>query len=135
MNGKCLIVYYSKTGNTKTVAETIAKKMGGDLYEINEQGVAQSGLDPSSYGLVVVGTPVNGFSPSLPIQDYLKKNCGKLPALAFFATYGLFAAGTFGTMEKLSGKKPLATVTIKGNDVLKGKFDAKVDAFVLALKK
>lgn len=32
--GKILVVYYSATGSTKTVAETIADKTGGDLFEI-----------------------------------------------------------------------------------------------------
>ena len=33
-NGKTLVVYYSATGNTKNVAETIAQVTGGDLFEI-----------------------------------------------------------------------------------------------------
>jgi len=135
MSGKCLVVYYSKTGNTKAVAEAVAKKMGGDVCEINEQGVAQSGFNPSSYGLVVVGTPVNGFSTSLPIQGYLKENSAKLPAVAFYATYNLYPAGTFGGMEKLAGKKPVATEKFKSGDIKLGKIDAKVDAFVASLKK
>ncbi len=32
--GKTLVVYYSATGNTKNVAETIAQVTGGDLFEI-----------------------------------------------------------------------------------------------------
>jgi flavodoxin len=135
MSGKCLVIYHSRTGNTKTVAEAVAKKMGGDLCEVNEQGVAKSGVDPSGYGLVIVGTPVNGFSTSLPIQGFLRENGAKLPKVAFYATYGLYTGGTFGGMEKLAGKKPVATVAIKGNDAKQGKIDAKVDTFVAALKK
>lgn len=33
-DGKTLVVYYSATGNTKGVAETIASVTGGDLFEI-----------------------------------------------------------------------------------------------------
>lgn len=32
--GKTLVVYYSATGNTKDIAEKIAKITGGDLFEI-----------------------------------------------------------------------------------------------------
>ena len=32
--GKALVVYFSATGNTKTVAETLAELQGADLYEI-----------------------------------------------------------------------------------------------------
>jgi len=135
MSGKCLVVYYSKTGNTKAVAEAIAKRMGGDLCEVNEQGVAQSGFDPSGYGLVVVGTPVNGFKTSLPIQGYLTQYKEKLPAVAFYATYSLYPAGTLGGMEKLAGKKPIATEKFKSRDIKLGKIDTKVDSFVASLKK
>lgn len=33
-NGKVLVVYYSATGSTKAVAQTIADTAGGDLFEI-----------------------------------------------------------------------------------------------------
>lgn len=36
-NGKVLVVYYSATGTTKSVAETIAKNTGGDLFEIEPE--------------------------------------------------------------------------------------------------
>jgi len=40
MSEKCLVFYFSKTGKTKTVAEHIAKRMGGNVCEVSEQGVA-----------------------------------------------------------------------------------------------
>lgn len=135
MSAKCLVVYYSKTGNTKIVAEAIAKKMGGDLCEINEQGVASPNVDPSTYGLIVVGTPVNGFSPSIPIKGYLTHNGGKLSKYALYATYSLTPMGTLGAMEKLVGKKPIATEKFKSAEIKLGKIETKVDSFVSALKK
>lgn len=36
-NGKVLVVYYSATGTTKSVAEAIAKNTGGDLFEIEPE--------------------------------------------------------------------------------------------------
>lgn len=33
-DGKTLVVYYSATGSTKAVAEEIAKRTGGDIFEI-----------------------------------------------------------------------------------------------------
>lgn len=36
-NPKTLIVYYSRTGNTKVVAELIQEKLGGDLFQIETQ--------------------------------------------------------------------------------------------------
>ncbi|MBM7690127.1 flavodoxin [Enterococcus ureilyticus] len=37
VNPKTLIVYYSRTGNTKVVAELIQEKLGGDLFQIETQ--------------------------------------------------------------------------------------------------
>ena len=134
MSGKCLVVYYSKGGNTKAVAEAVAKKMGGDLCEVSEQGALTPSVDPSGYGLVVVGTPVNGFQASLPIQGYLKQNGAKLGKYALYATYSLHPMGTLGGMEKLVGKKPVSSEKFKSADIKLGKIDAKVDAFVATLK-
>ncbi len=134
MGGKCLVVYYSKSGNTKAVAEGIAKRVGADLCAVDEQGAAS--VDASGYEMVLVGTPVNGFSPSKPIQGYLKQNGAKLPgSVAFFATYSLNPMGTLGAMEKLAGKKPVASEKFKSADIKLGKIDAKLDAFVASLKK
>ncbi len=133
MSGKCLIVYYSKTGNTKAMAESIGKGIGADLCEVNEQG--KPSVEPTGYGLVVVGTPVNGFSPSIPIKSYLAEYSAKLPAVAFYATYRLHPMGTFGAMEKLAGKRAKATEKFKENDIVQGKVGEKIDAFVAALKK
>ena len=135
MTGKTLVVYYSKTGNTRTVAKAIADKLGCDLMEIDEQGAAASAKDPSAYDLVVIGTPVNGFRASVPIQGYINKNKDKLPDVALYATYSLWPAGTLGGMEKLAGKKSFASETFKSGDIKRGRIDMKVDGFVAALNR
>ena len=134
--GKTLVVYYSKTGNTRTVAEAIAEKLGGDLQEVNEQGVAQTpARDPSTYDLVVIGTPVNGFRTSIPIQGYLTQNRDRLPQVALYATYSLWPAWTLGGMEKLAGKKAVTSGTFKSKDIKLGQIGGKVDGFVEALRR
>lgn len=133
MSGKCLVVYYSKTGNTKAMAERIAGGIGADLCEVSEQGTPS--VDPSGYSLVVVGTPVNGFSPSLPIKSYLTQYGAKLSDVAFYATYRLHPMGTFGAMAKLVGKKPRASESFKENDIKQDKVGEKVASFVATLKK
>lgn len=37
-NKKILVAYYSYSGNTKTVAEAIHQKVGGDIFEIKTEG-------------------------------------------------------------------------------------------------
>ena len=82
---KSLVVYYSRTGNAKFVAETIATEMSADIEEIvdlkrraGKLGWVSAGRDamggketqiaptkrvPADYDLIVVGTPIWAWSP------------------------------------------------------------------------
>jgi flavodoxin len=108
---KSLIVYYSRSGNAKYVAETIAAEIGADVEEIVDQkkrsGIAgwlSGGKDakqgketeiapttksPAEYDLIVVGTPIWASSITPAIRTYIKKNdfSGKKVA-AFFVQGG-----------------------------------------------
>ncbi len=104
---KSLVVYYSRTGNARFVAETIAAEIGSDIEEVidlkkrssvfgllsggfaarrgKETKIAPTTKSPASYDLVIVGTPVWGGRPSPAITTYLKKNdlSGKKVAVFF----------------------------------------------------
>jgi len=93
---KSLIVYYTRTGNARFVAETIAAEIGADVEEVvdlkKRSGPlgfliggkdARQGKDtkispttkiPIDYELVIFGTPVWAGKPSPAINTYLKKN-------------------------------------------------------------
>lgn len=113
---KSLVVYYSRTGNARFVAETIAAEIGADLEEVVDLkkrsgtlGFLNGGLDarrskkteispttksPADYDLIIVGTPVWAGRPSPAIATYLKKNELSGKKVALFFTQG--------------GKKPAA---------------------------
>ena len=104
---KSLVVYYSRTGNARFVAETIAAEVGADTEEVIDQkkrsgpiGFLTGGSDarrgketeispttksPAEYDLIIVGTPVWASRPTPAIVTYLKKNdlSGKKVALFF----------------------------------------------------
>jgi flavodoxin len=104
---KSLVVYYSRTGNAKFVAETIATELGADIEEIvdlksrsgklgwisagrdamggKETQIAPTKIVPADYDLIVVGTPIWAWSPSSAIRTWLGKNdlSGKKVALFF----------------------------------------------------
>ncbi len=108
---KSLVVYYSRTGNARFVAETIAAEVGADIEEVvnlkkrsGTFGFLSSGFAarfgkgtkiaptaklPAAYDLVIVGTPVWAGQPTPAIRTYLKKNdfSGKKVAV-FFAQGG-----------------------------------------------
>ena len=104
---KSLVVYYSRTGITKFVAEAIAAELGSDVEEIvdlkkreGRLGYMAAGADamsgkgtelasttktPAEYELIVVGTPVWAWGPTPAIRTYVKQNdlSGKKVALFF----------------------------------------------------
>ncbi|MFZ0924850.1 MAG: NAD(P)H-dependent oxidoreductase [Halobacteriota archaeon] len=90
---KTLVAYYSRTGNTKKVAEALAENLNADVESITsdtkDKGmgrlamqaflrvhakIAQTMNDAASYDLVVVGSPVWAGKMSSPIRTYLAKN-------------------------------------------------------------
>jgi flavodoxin len=92
---KVLIVYYSLTGNTRSIAEMIREKTGGEGFEIETvknypadysecieeakrelqkrelPALKKSPPDMSSYNLILVGSPVWWYTVSTPVMNFL----------------------------------------------------------------
>lgn len=103
-DGKTLVVYYSATGSTKAVAEEIAKRTGGDIFEIEpKETYTDQDLDWTdddsrvsrehdnederdvelvsttvdnwdSYGTVFVGYPIWWGIAAWPVDNFIKDN-------------------------------------------------------------
>ncbi|MBN2111933.1 hypothetical protein JW707_02420 [Candidatus Woesearchaeota archaeon] len=130
---KALVVFYSRTGNTKKIALEIKKSLKADIDEVKDKkdrsgikGYLLAGKDsilkrtteivfrknPEKYELVVIGTPVWSFTVCPAIRTYITQNKDKLRKVAFFCTQGSNSdQKTFRDMQKLA-KKPLATYSI-----------------------
>jgi flavodoxin len=104
---KSLVVYYTRTGNAKFVAETIAAELGSDIEEVvdlkkraGKIGWMSAGKDatqekqtqigpttrvPQDYDLIILGTPIWAWKPTPAIRTYIAKNdlSGKNVALFF----------------------------------------------------
>ncbi len=153
---KTLIVYYSRTGTTKKISESLANKIGADLEEIRDTvnrsgiiGYMRSGRDamkryltklektekdPAEYDLVVIGTPIWGWNLSSPTRTYISENKEKFKKVAFFCTMG--GSGfekAFSEMEEIIGKKPLSVLSFKTVEVVGNNFSEKVDIFLKEL--
>jgi flavodoxin len=153
---KSLVVFYSRTGITRTVAQSISKALGADLEEIVDM-VDRSGMlgyvmagkdatqkrltkikdvkyDPSGYDLVVVGTPVWAWTMSSPIRTYLGSYAGKFKDVAFFATYGGSGADKiFEEMGKMCEKTPKSALGMTAREVSSGATE-RIKAFTDSLK-
>ncbi|MCC7571827.1 MAG: hypothetical protein KO464_00365 [Candidatus Methanofastidiosum sp.] len=153
---KTLVVYYSRSGNTKKLAEEISDKMVCDLEEIidikNRKGIigwlksvrdahskklttiGETKKDPSRYDVVAIGTPVWAALMAPAVRTYINENKGKFKKVAFFCTCGSSGdVKTFGDMEDYIGITPLSKFTITGKD-LKSNRDEKIKEFIKRLK-
>ncbi len=154
---KALVVYYSRSGNTRKAGEEIARELGSDVEEIVDtvnragpigfiiSGKQASGKeltklkpltrDPAQYDLVIIGTPVWAATMSSPVRTFIVENKGKLKNVAFFITLGGTGEGTtLQGMEEACGKKPVATLTILTRDIKPGAYRDALKKFVGKLK-
>jgi flavodoxin len=153
---KILVVYYSRDGSTRKVAEELKAQLGADIEEITESkgrggplGWIRSGkeassgavvpinspkADPSTYDLVAVGTPIWAWNVSSPVRSYITAMRGKLPRIAFFCSMDSKSGDTFKVMEGLAGKPPVAMVGMTGSDVKSGNYKEKLKTFAEAIK-
>ena len=62
------IVYFSRTGNTKRLAQAIADTIKVPLFDIS--GALPSTIE--TYDLIILGTPVEGSSPAKETKAFIE---------------------------------------------------------------
>jgi flavodoxin len=102
------VIYFSRTGNTKRLAEAIADIVKAPVFSV------ASG-EPSlveAYDTVILGTPVEGSSPAketIAFVERLPKTEGKKAIL--FCTNRIFGSGrTLKILEKQLSQKGYVTI-------------------------
>jgi len=153
---KALVVYYSRSGTTRALADLITAALDADVEELRDvhgrhgargwlRSIFEATLarpaaiqpqrwDPSRYDLVVVGTPVWNARVSSPVRAWLRDNAGRLPQVAFFATMGgRGGEAAVAQMTELAGKLPCAMLVATADRVLGGHAIQQVAAFVRTL--
>jgi flavodoxin len=107
---KSLVVFYSRTGNARFVAQTIAAQIGSDTEEIvdlkkrggalgflsggsdarrgKETEIGPTQRSPGDYDFIIVGTPIWAGRPTPAITTYLKKTDLSGKKVAFFFVQG-----------------------------------------------
>ena len=155
---KSLVVYYSRTGNTKLIGDEVAAALGADVEELKD-GKNRGGLlgfimcgrealkkepvdlkplahDPADYAMVVVGSPIWAGSICAPVRTFLAQHHGRLNRVAWFCTSGAvdpeMAAKGFQAMTEESGLTPAATLGM-GRQNIKGAHSQKISDFAASL--
>lgn len=129
-SGKTLVVYYSATGTTKSVAETVAELTGGELFEIEpkeiytsedldwtkkDSRVSREHDDESlrdvelvsvtvdnwdSYDTVYIGYPIWWGSAAWPVDGFVKANDFTGKTVIPFCTAASSGIGDSGKLLK-----------------------------------
>lgn len=120
---KITVVYYSKTGNTKTIADNIAGVLGCDSIAINlikhgrktkqetdqEKQLFKNAIEKCNQSeLVFIGTPTEFRKPHSKIVDLIK-NLTVKKAVIFCTYYGMLGA-TFYDLEALLLKQNILII-------------------------
>ncbi len=108
------VVYYSKTGNTKKIAEAIARGAGAKCVPVEREKEA-GGAD-----LLFVGTPVHSFGPSKPILAFLKGADLSGKKVALFCTYA--GLGNRRTLRKMAKEVERRGGRVVGEFWCRGRF-------------
>jgi len=151
---KTLVVFYSRTGNNKKIADLIKEKIGGDIEEIidlkNRKGLIgwiRSGMDaslkretkikdivndPENYDMIIVGTPVWAGSITPALRTYLNRNKDKIK------DYALFSVSGFGeknrkisdVIKSILKKEPKTVLFISDKELKKKLYSNKLNDFI-----
>lgn len=108
---KVLVVYYSKSGNTRAIAEMIREKTSGDIYEIETVksyprerpaavDIPKQELDTGNlpelkgalpeiapYDLIIIGSPIWWHTAATPVLTFLRDVDFQGKRIAGFYTY------------------------------------------------
>jgi hypothetical protein len=151
---KILVVFYSRTGSTRKVAEELSARCGGDLEEIRdaaprfglirgwwrsirevrrraETSILPARLSPATYDLVVLGSPVWASSMSSPLRTWLNRHRHELKTIAAYVTQnGRGGERALAQIGDLCGTTPVATAIINARDIASDACKREVDRFV-----
>ena len=155
--GATLVVYYSRSGCTRSLAEQIAAQYGADIEEIVDR-VGRRGVfgylrsffeallripaliepnrrSPRNYSTVIVGSPVWAGQVPSPVRSYLRRNRGRFRRVAFFCSHrGSGYRRMLHQMALLSGRAAVATLALAEADVAQRQHMRAVSRFSRAIK-
>lgn len=156
---KKLVVYYSLEGNTRFVAEAVAKELGADLLELKPKkdvsptspmrylwGGKQVVMgerpelfplskEAGNYDLIVIGTPVWAFTYAPAINAFLQLQPITGKKVAFFCCHEGGMAKTFDNLKKaLAGNEILGQLDFNYPLKKKEAALAKIGEWVKTLK-
>lgn len=155
---KILVVYYSRSGESKKVAEDLARKLHADIEEIRTPEtytgfigyqralyhvlfnklpkIERINKNLHDYDLIIVGGPMWGGSMCAPVRSFLTKFKDKIKNTAFFCSQGgIFRRkNLFNQMQDIVGIVPWTTFAVSSRELNNGAYKRVSSAFVAKLQ-
>ncbi len=156
---KVLVVYYSRSGTTKKLAQKLSVELNADIEEIidkkNRSGLigwifgGRDGMkriptdidpiknNPENYDVVLIGGPLWGFRGIAPAsRTYLVQNKDKIKQIAFFMTRGGKSSSdpALKDLKEVYGKPVLGTLDIMQKDLESPETAEQIASFVKTIK-
>jgi len=104
---KTAVFYLSRTGNTKRFAIAISEALKAPLFDI---ALVKPEMQ-TDYDLLVIGTPVNGFTACPEVLSFVQKLPeGVNKNVILFCTYAIAKGNTFKNLEQVLSKKGYVTL-------------------------
>ena len=151
-----LVVYYSRTGTTRTVAEKVGQTLGATVEELidtkNRKGpvgfiaagkdafgkkavpIEPMTNDPADFDLVIVGTPVWAGTMSSAVRAFLAEHGRRIRRAAFFCTTRVSGLDqTLEAMAEMCGGEVAARMGLRQKAVKKDRWADSLAAFVRAI--
>ena len=154
---KILVLYYSRTGFTRTIARQVARACNADLESIevvkgrsHAVGYVRSAIEaalhldtpirrakyiPSDYDIVAIGTPIWFWNVASPVRSYVKRHRRQFKRVAFFCTYGGSGQGkVLNDLASLCGRPAVASMAVADAKVTAELYHDQLSKFASALK-
>lgn len=142
---KFLVVYYTRSGKTKVVAEEIAKILNCDIEELvdlkHRQGILGwiiSGYDAANrnfteiqpiskeldvYDSIILCSPIWALNVPPAVRTFLTKFKEKIKNISFVVTMGAVGAKKmFQELKSIVNKEPLFALSINSKEFNTGKY-------------
>jgi flavodoxin len=154
---RSLVIYYSRTGRTKKIAEELHTSLGADIDEIQDEkkrsgimGWLSAGRDarsknttsiksveknPNDYQVVTIGTPTWNGTVSTPIRTYINRYMKSFRHVACFTTGDGEDPEALNEIEQLLEGMVIAKMhLVRTKEIETNKYHDKLEKFVEKIK-
>lgn len=155
---KILVVYYSYTGSSRTVAELLCSQQGWQLAAIEETRprrgawgswrclldsffrrcpeIREDGLSPIGFDAVVLVSPIWALRLAGPMRTFVARWRNLLPRVCVVSIMGgRGAANAVAEIGRITGRTPVLSTAFTLREVDDGSLAARLQAFGTALRK